>query len=59
MVNDSGMNNEMEYLLTADAYYAWIDNYANQAKINKAIYDALTQLYFKEYGLPLDSEIRG
>ena len=57
--NESGMNSEMEYLLTADAYFEWIYNYANQSKIADAIDDAMTKLYFKEHGLPLDSEIVG
>jgi hypothetical protein len=59
MVNDSGMNIEMEYLLTADAYFDWMGNYANQQKIDNACDNAIKQLYFKEHGLPLDSEIKG
>lgn len=57
--NESGINSEMEYLLTVDFYYDWLGNYANKQKIENAYQNAIKQLYFKEHGLPLDSEIIG
>ena len=57
--NESGMNSEMEYLLSKDTFRHWIWNEDNQELIETACSNAIRRLYLKEHGLPLDSEIVG
>lgn len=57
-MQDDNLQN-MEYLLTKEAFEKWLDdNFAETLEDIKNHKLTVTQNYFKEHGLPLDSLIK-